>query len=158
MSVRYYIHVGMNRPTVNTPEAVQGILEQYDVRPELQVVPANEADRGVLAFLDDENMLVDWPSAVPADPLPSEADYESDEERWEAEDELHKERGQQGLTDLLLALAPYLKTPLIIQAASFASNGEFYDAKEWTVQPGATEVEVKEIVGMDDEHSIVEMS
>src|SRR5262245_59020039 len=154
----FFIRVGMNRPTVNTPEAVQGILEQYDVRPELQVVPANEAGTGVLAFLEDENMLVDWPSAVRGADLPADADYGSDEERWEAEDEWHKERGQQGHADLLLALAPYLKTPLIIQAASFASNGEFYDAKEWTVQPGATEVEVKEIVGMDDEHSIVEMS
>ena len=152
MSVRYYIHVGMNRPTVNTPEAVQGILQHYDVRPALQVVTGNEAGTGVLAFLEDENMLVEGPSAVQASQLPAGADDE------EQSDELHKELGQQGHADLLLALAPYLKTPLIIQAASFASNGEFYDAKEWTVRPGATEVEVKEIVGMDDEHSIVEMS
>jgi len=114
-----------------------------------QVVPANEVGTGVLAFLEDENMLVEWPSAVQADQLPAGADDE------EQSDELHKELGQQGLTDLLLALAPYLKTPLIIQAASFASNGEFYDAKEWTVRPGATEVEVKEIVGMDDEAQVI---
>jgi len=151
MSVRYYIHVGMNRPTVNMPEAVQGILEQYDVRPALQVVPANEAGTGVLDFREYVDMLVKWPSAVQADQLPAGADDE------EQSDALHKERGQQGLNDLLLALAPYLKTPLIIQAATFSSGGEFDAAEEWTVRPGATEVEVKEIAGMDDEHSIVEM-
>src|SRR5215471_15892854 len=89
MSVRYYIHVGMNRPTVNMPEAVQGILQHYDVRPALQVVPANETGTGVLDFLEDEDMLVEWPSAVQAAQLPAGAD---DEER---PDELHKELGQQ---------------------------------------------------------------
>jgi hypothetical protein len=72
----FYTRVGMNRPTVNTPEAVQGILEQYDARPELQVMTGNEAGTGVLAFLEDEKMLVQRPSAVQTDELPAGPDDE----------------------------------------------------------------------------------
>src|SRR5215469_6856457 len=82
MSVRYYIHVGMNRPTVNTPEAVQKILRHYDVRPALQVVPANEAGTGVLAFREYVDMLVRWPSAVRVEELPDEP---TDEEPSDAD-------------------------------------------------------------------------
>ena len=50
-----------------------------------------------------------------------------------------------------------MKSALIIQAARFSSHGEFDRAVEWTVQPGATDVEVKEIVGMPkaDENFVV---
>jgi hypothetical protein len=164
MSV-YVVRVGMNRPTVHAPESVQGILEQYDVRPELQVVTGDKAGTGVLAFKENKPDWVDWPSAVRGDELPyleDEAVYkdEDDEQRaWnEAYELLHEERGQEGLTNLLLELAPYLGSPLVIQAATWGSYGDFSKAREWTVQPGAKEIEVKEIVGMDDEHSIVEMS
>src|SRR5262249_20769818 len=72
----FYIRVGMNRPTVNTPEAVQGILNEYDVRPDLQVVTENEAGTGVLAFREYLDMLVKWPSAVRVEELPDEPDDE----------------------------------------------------------------------------------
>lgn len=75
---------------------------------------------------------------------------------YEAEEMPHEARGQQGLADLLLALAPHLKSPLVLQAASFSSAGGFGEATEWTVRPGTTEVEVKEIVGMDEEDAMVE--
>jgi len=142
----------MNRPTVNNPEAVHRILEQFHVRPELQVASGDEAGKSELTFVSHKEMEVEWPCAIRANELPVEPD--SDE--WdEAVEYLCEQCGQQGFADLLLALAPYLNSPLVLQAASFSSAGEFYRAKEWTVRPGATEVEVKEIEGMDHEHSIV---
>jgi hypothetical protein len=148
----------MNRPTVNTPEAVQEILEQYDLQLELQVVTGSEAGTGVLAF--EEDAYAGWPSAVRVDELPDvsgEDKDERDDEWYEACHKLHVERGQQGLTDMLLALAPHLSSPLVVQVATFDPAGSFGAAKEWTVRPGATEVEVKEIVGMDDKYAIAEM-
>jgi hypothetical protein len=47
-------------------------------------------------------------------------------------------------------LAPHLDSPLIVQAAAFSSGGRFARAKEWTVRPGATEVEAKEIQAIDE--------
>ena len=150
------IRVGMNRPTVKSPEAVRGILERYDVRPELQVVAGSGAGTGALAFVKYEDMLVRWPSAVPADEMPAWDDNEPDDVQWEAEYEVHDERGEQGLTDLLLALAPYLTSALVLQAAFWESDGSYFTAREWTVKPGGTEVEVKDIGAMEDEYSIGE--
>ncbi len=159
MSV-FFLRVAMNRPTVNAPEAVQGVLEQYDVRPGLQVVTEDEAGTGVLTFVERDDMPDLGPSAVPADELPAVADDEelSDADYGQlldAENKLHEERGEQGLTDLLLSLAAYLNSQLVIQVATWESDGSFFTAKEWTVRPGAEEVEVKEIKGMDGEHSVV---
>jgi hypothetical protein len=110
------IRVGMNRPTVNTPEAVQGILRRYDLQPELQVVTGSETGTDVLAFQEQEHSWVEWPSAVRVAELPVGSDVDEDEGS-EAYDKRHEERGQQGLTDMLLALAPYLHSPLVIQVA-----------------------------------------
>lgn len=155
------IQVGINRPTINMPEAVQGILGQYDVRPYFQVVTEKEVAMNVLTFWESELLCAEWPSAVHVYEFPTEIyDPEESEEEYEKQlevvDNLHEERGQQGLTDLLLALAPYLNTSLTIQAVILDSDGTFVTAKEWTVRPGATEIQVKEINGEDAEHSIVE--
>ena len=41
--------------------------------------------------------------------------------------------------------------PLVVQAASFSSAGEFGSAKEWVVRPGAAAVEVKEVASLGEE-------
>jgi len=110
-------------------------------------MPGAKVGTSVLALeeYDDEA----WgPSAVRADELPSGAD---EDELDEAEEKLHEERGQKGLNDLLLALAPYLNSPLVITEANFSSVGEFFLAMEWTIRPGATEVEIKKIAGMNED-------
>jgi hypothetical protein len=162
MSV-YYFHVAMKRVTVKSPAVVRDILQQYDTRPLLDVV-GSELETGRLV-LDAEEYLPDnyWPSAVRADDLPAEVDDEDDDDAhfdWLDEArELHEAKGEEGLNELLLKLAPYLTAPLILQAAFFASDGDFGEAKEWTVHPGATSVKCREIVGFDnDAESITDLA
>jgi hypothetical protein len=152
MGVRWFVNVAMNRPAVSTPEAVHRTLQRYDVRPGLRVVAGSEAGTGVLALAEHEDKLEVWPSAVRADELPAGDD---DEELWEAQDRLHEERGGQGLAELLGALALHLAAPLVLQAATFSSAGEFGRAKEWAARPGAAGVEVKEVVGLEEADAIV---
>jgi hypothetical protein len=142
----YHVHVAMNPVTVKTPTTVRGILQQYDTEPLFKVVVGT--DRGTAKLIleveecPSENY---WPSAVRADDLPAEADDVDDDDAfddwlYEAR-ELHEAKGDRGLNELLLKLAPYLTGPLILQAAHFASDGDFGVAKEWSVHPGATSVE-----------------
>jgi hypothetical protein len=150
---KFGMRVGMNRPTVNNPEVVRDILEEYVVQPELRVVTGSEAGTGVLAFAQD---FAQWPSAFRYEDWPPGPDIDEDEEAWaEAFDKLHEDLGEQGLADLLLALAPHLTTPLVLQVADWESDGTSFTAKEWTVRPGDTEVEVEVIDAMDDEYSLV---
>jgi hypothetical protein len=150
---KFGMRVGMNRPTVNNPEVVRDILEQYVVRPELRVVTGSEAGTGVLAFAQD---FADLPSAFRYADWPPGPGIDEDEEAWfEAYEKLHEELGEQGLTDLLLALAPHLTTPLVLQVAFWESDGTYFAATDWAVRPGATEVEVEDIRAMDDEYSLV---
>lgn len=154
MGISCHTHVTMNRPTIHSPEVVHDILLQFDLLLELQVVNGNDG-KSELAFVTSEHMGVDWPSAVQVEDLP---DTTNDDEWFDAAAKVHDEQGQQGLVQLLLALSPYLNETLTLQAAIFWADGYFDKAKEWTIRPGATEVEVKEIVAMDDEHSIVSSS
>jgi hypothetical protein len=115
----------MNPVKVHNVTAVDQIRRQSDSYFPLRVVPEGNDGAGTLVTFANE--YVDetlWPSARSS---------------------LHEEPGYEEFTDLLLELAPYLEWPLTVQVAEFSSDGEFDAAKEWTVRPGATEVEVKEI-------------
>jgi hypothetical protein len=135
----------MNRVIVKAPAVVSDILQQYDTRPEFDVVVDGNLGIGRLVLYDEEYAFNnEWPSAVHADELPADAD---DDEGWDLVDELHEANGAQVLNELLLKLAPYLAGTLTLQAATFASDGEFGEAKEWTVRPNATAVDCRKIVG-----------
>ncbi len=58
--------------------------------------------------------------------------------------------GDQGLIDLLLALAPHLKSSLTIQAVRGHGGKEPIRAQEWHVEPGATRVETTAFKHTDD--------
>jgi hypothetical protein len=144
MGIRSYTYVAINDPKINAPAAVSNALEPFDLC-RLRLEIAETGDGAKLKMEDDfDPEDADWPSVVRTAELPDQDDaFASDDES-----RLHDERGQQGLMDLLLALAPYLAEPLILQAASFDSTGEFYSTAEWTVQPGTTSVEFKEIAAL----------
>jgi hypothetical protein len=134
---------------VTDPAAVRDVLRRYDTYPPLEVVYAPGDTSGKLVRNDDEDNLDQWPSAVPVDELPA---YDVDDEDWlDALDELHEAQGQRGLTALLSNLAPYLSGPLTLQAAEVSSIGDFLRAKQWTVLPGSTAVEYREIVGFGND-------
>lgn len=54
---------------------------------------------------------------------------------------------------LLVRLAPYLRSRLLVQAVAFSDKGTFGAAKEWTVQPGATRVRTRMIKVLPDQNS-----
>jgi hypothetical protein len=130
MSV-HFTHTAINPVKVNNVTAVDQILRQSDSYFPLTVVPEGNDGAGTLVTFANE--FADetlWPSARSA---------------------LHEEPGDKEFTDLLLELVPYLASPLTVQVAAFDSAGNFDAAKEWIVQPGATEVEIKEIVSLPEE-------
>ena len=87
MGIQWYFHFAMNRPKVNRREVVGKIVEQHVTRPEFQVGDKDAKD--VLTFVLSEPTVPEWPSAVRADELPSEA-------ADDGLDELLEERGEQG--------------------------------------------------------------
>ena len=150
MGIENYCHVALNRVTVKRPAAVRDLLEQYETRPLLEVM-GGDADTGLLVLAaDDDDGNNRWPSAVRVEDLPAEDDDASAGDCDEAVEELHEADGERGLTELLLALAPFLTSPLTLQAADYSADGCFAAAKEWTVRPGATAVECREVVGFEN--------
>jgi hypothetical protein len=157
MGIIWHVHVAMTRTEVTDPAAVRDLLRRYDTCPYLDVIAA-PGDLGTLVLDTDEDGLDEWPSAVPVADLPPDDDDDDDDENtgawFEALWKLHEDKGEQGLNDLLLDLAPYLAGPLTLQAANFSSTGEFGAAQEWTIRPGATAVGCRKIVGFDDEPAL----
>lgn len=138
-----------NGAKIKDEVAVGRVLDERDIRPPMAVVRNAGAARLTLGEGELPDVL-EWPSAVYADEMPSPYEFDDDDLLEDAELEVHEDKGEQGFIDLLVALAPYLDEPLIIQAAEFNTAGEFYRAAEWTVRPGATAVESKEIVALDN--------
>jgi hypothetical protein len=152
MGIQRYDKTGINKAKVNNVKAVRKILERYDSRLPLEVVADGKDGKGRLVLGRQDPFDSRWPSAV--DDLPDEA-FDDDDWWFDGRDELHEKLGEKGLTDLLIELAPYLDSPLIVQAASVSSMGEFGRAKEWTIGPQDKEVEVKEIGLFQDEEMVV---
>jgi hypothetical protein len=151
MGIHGYVPLAINEPTVKNVPEVRRILDQYDSRLPLEVIAEGDGSVGTLTLRQEMYEAEEWPSAVKVEDLPAEGAFNDIDLENEVVDSLHEKRGQRGLTTLLLELAPYLDSPLIVKAASFSSDGEFYRAAEWTTRPGAAEVEVKEIDFLEDE-------
>ena len=93
-----------------------------------------------------------WPAAVRQDPVPADDNDCDEESRFNALAALYEQKGEQGLVDLLRDLAACLETPLTIQATEHDFD-EFHTAQEWNVQPGATDIEIKTIMAIDDDRA-----
>jgi hypothetical protein len=154
MGGHYFVHVACNSAPVNNVEATRRNLEEFDIELDLEVIETGSGGEGKILVRPYQWDAEYWPTAVKMIDIPDGPDAVNDDEdeyekKSELRDQLHQERGAQGFIDLLLSIAPYLVSPLIIQAASFTNAGEFYGAAEWTVRPGATEVEIKEIDALE---------
>lgn len=152
MSYRWCVNLATNRAEVNDPEAARLVLEEYQST--LPLVVGVEGNDRVLTLEPHDPVNTFWPSAVEVADLRALGD-DVDGETWPEDraevEELHETRGQDGLTAMLLKLAPYLTSPFTVQASECSNEGDFSGATEWTVRPGATEVEVKAIMPLADE-------
>ena len=144
-----YIYARSNRAALNYVKAAQEESERYAVLPKPEILSRGDGGEGTISLVRESPDESNWPSALPVAELPEPPSDENDEEanfRWgEAIDALQEAHGEQGFSEWLRSLAPYLKEPFIVQAASFDSAGNFYFAMEWTIRPGGKEVEVKKI-------------
>jgi hypothetical protein len=132
----------VSKTKVNDAGAVRRVLAGYFCTVTFEVADATEPGAGTLLggpwqYGPAEPNDFDWPQAVKEElldrPVP-------DADAFVA---LVLDRhGDQGFVDLLRALAPYLASPLTVQAARRFGEGQPIHAREWHVKPGATEVEV----------------
>jgi hypothetical protein len=154
MGIEGFVHVAMNRVRVKAPEEVHGILRQFDIRPTIDLVEVSDGETGTLVLQWESIFDNPWPSAVRMAELPPDDacpdDDDAAEAAFDAYFELHDAKGDQGVIELLLKLAPFLAGPLTLQAAEFSSDGWFGGAQEWTIRPDATAVECHEINGFDN--------
>lgn len=135
------IAVSSTKPKVRDTEKLSEILNGHnclrvkfvlDEAGNLEVVLANNPD------LEDE-----WPQAIKPSQLPSREAYAEEYEWEDAVDFAFGEKGDEGFLELLLEMAPYLESPLIILAIQHPDADS--DAKVWLVQPAATEVQTLEV-------------
>jgi hypothetical protein len=78
-----------------------------------------------------------WPEAIKADLLPSEDKFDNQDDYDEAWLVAWGDKGEQGFQNLLIELAAYLETPLLILVASI-ENG--CTSQTWLVEPGCKDV------------------
>ena|ERR1700677_455487 len=131
-----------NTEKVDDLDAVQAILGEYEIDGDILLRPDEDGPGGMIRIRAKNT----WPKAVMYDECPSpDGDDGDDDESW-----VLFEEGDEGFLDLLGDLGPHLETPLEVQAVMI-DGYEFVAAKEWTVRPGAKEIETKTIDKLSDD-------
>jgi hypothetical protein len=134
-----------NKATVSDLAAVEDVVNGYhaefDVLLERGGVPGQGAIRIVM---DPQCGLPVVADCETLDAMADERGLDPDDEEkyWESLDELMDEFGDEALADLLLEIAPYLLTPLTVQALAYYHGDSEIRSKVWHVAPGADRVEV----------------
>jgi hypothetical protein len=112
----------------------------------LQEVLDTYYTRGALFVLTDGYLKVDtepdevWCDALKWDQVPDPEEFPDEDSYWEASCEVWQKEGKEGFLALLLEIAPYLESPLIILAVCDRDLEPGYSAQVWSVQPGTMEV------------------
>jgi hypothetical protein len=126
----------VSRPAkVSDPKAVRDVLERYDLT--FGVAELEESYGDWVLRLEGGT----WPEALKRGKGWSKKYHD-------LEAAIHR-YGAQHFKEFLLKLAPYLLTPLTIRAVQGWDGVGDLDAREWHVEPGATEVEVNGFVDRD---------
>lgn len=134
-------NVTSNTAMVSDLDAVHAVLSKYEIDGDIHSRREKGGRGGMIRIRGEET----WPRAVKRDELPPPND--TDDDGWL---DVMFEKGDQGFLDLLLALAPYLTTPLVVQSVTI-DRQYFFNAQEWIIRPGATEVETKAIEILSDD-------
>lgn len=129
------VYVISNRAKLRNRQAAMRVLAEYRC-PDLCfcIWGKKKAARGALRIHGEG-----WPLAL------REESFLLDEWREMAEEDMDSMwnwQGPIGFEEMLERLAPYLQTPLIVQAVQFVSGKPGIHAWEWRVQPGAARVEI----------------
>ncbi len=148
MGVHWYNKVTSKKANVKNVKALRKAIAKFHSWLTIEVVAEGKSGAGTLSVHDDDGKA----TAVRFDELAA-LDASKDKNGL-AVYELHEEVGENGFSDLLLEMAPFLTSSLTVQSAEFSTEGEFTVAKEWTIQPAATSVEFKKIVAIDEWRSI----
>jgi hypothetical protein len=135
------------RPRLKDPEAVAEVLAGYTFESGAVILQAEEGGAATLELVGDG-----WPLAWRNEPRPvDEVLPVMVGRRTElAADGVARERAR-GFIELLCGLAPYLENSLTVWASLFSSDGKFQGAREWSIAPGATRVEVMDIKAADSQ-------
>jgi hypothetical protein len=120
---------------VRDPAKVCAILDSYRVQG-VEIMLAKEYPAWTLfmALENEELEMVYRPQALHRDQWLKES--EGSDYEW---DKRFDEQGEEGFLRLLRELAPQLDTPLLLLAVTQAKP--MGDARAWSVQPGAKEVQ-----------------
>ncbi len=136
-------NVTSNTAKVSDLDAVYAVLREYETDCDILSRRDEDGRGGVIRIHGEET----WPRAVKRDELPPPNDTNDGDDAWL---EVMFDKGDQGFLDLLLALAPHLTVPLVVQAVML-DGVDFLGAKEWILRPGAKEVETKAIDTISDD-------
>jgi len=135
-----YTIVESTKATVNNVPAVQNILNNYWHHFHTTVVPDGGGRTGTLALSGYDAL----PLALPVSLWPDPEEYPNDH-AWENIMEFGlQEIGDVGFVAMLERIAPYLETPLTV-VWHRKVEGQFGLAGQWTVYPGAPNVQVQEV-------------
>jgi hypothetical protein len=151
VKTRENIYLAINRPMVSDAKAARQVLDRYASDLWLEVVAEGKGGEGMLTLDNSDVEPNEWPLALRVEELPSEDDFPDNRQLHKVVTGLYERRGDDGFVEMLRELGPVLRSPLVVQAASCDSDRGFIRAKEWTVQPGACEVGIKEISPLEVE-------
>src|SRR4051812_48527994 len=105
MGIRSYTPGTVTPTAVSDAAAVRQIIEQFNSWLLLQVVTAHDGT-GILRLNEHEEAWGAWPSAVRNDELPAVDPLDKDGVEWDqVMEDTHRQRGQDGLNELFLAIA-----------------------------------------------------
>ena len=139
-----HCYLTSNKARVTDRAAVLRVLEDYFYQCDIDVQGEEGSAAGTIGFSSGEG----GPDAVRYE------DYdlpEDEDEEFDALSDHQDEDGERGFVKLLREVAPYLETPLTVQAVSYWNDGFPIWAREWHVRPGAEEVEFNSFKHSEDE-------
>jgi len=133
-----------SRPVkVSELKAVEDILDSYLFSFSVRLEPDANGSGGTLIIGGDEFA----PRALSPHQMEVHGiDYDADpyeEPAWSLLDEL----GDEGVTDLIRSLTPYLLGPLVV-VWYYLDEGLFWEAKQWTAWPDSPHVQFQSIYAL----------
>jgi hypothetical protein len=99
-----------------------------------------------MAYHDSDFNSLTAPRAVRLEEMPDPDEYSNDDDLYMAQQDTFDEKGGEGFLALLVDLAHYLESPLMILVADASLCGGFgYAAQVLRIEPGGIEVESLEV-------------
>jgi hypothetical protein len=136
-----------NKAKVRDHDSVLIVLADYDLDGvEIDVKKENSSWTLEMAYHDSDFNSLTAPRAVRLEEMPDPDEYSNDDDLYMAQQDTFDEKGGEGFLALLVDLAHYLESPLMILVADASLCGGFgYAAQVLRIEPGGIEVESLEV-------------